>query len=1566
MASLFECSRGHQWTADMAPGEAATVVLCPVCRGVGAKCTTPNGVNPRPAEGETETIGLAAPAAAARAELPVIAGYEVLEELGRGGMGVVYKARQLKLNRLVALKMVLAGAHAVSSDLLRFLAEAEAVAQLQHANIVQVHEVGSHGGLPFISLEYVDGGTLARKLKGTPLLPKEAAVLTATLGRAVQFAHQHGVVHRDLKPGNVLLTADGTPKIADFGLAKRSAAGPGVTQTGAVLGTPSYMAPEQAECKKDIGPAADIYALGAILYELLTGRPPFQAPTQLDTVLQVVSDEPVPPRRLQPKAPRDLETICLKCLQKEPRKRYATAAALADDLDRFLGDRPILARPVGRLERTGRWCRRNPIVAGLAATLAAGALVAVYFLNAERIETFSNLHRAQAAEADLKVQLQKTSEAEQEKTDKLWQSYFDRARAGCFSRQVGQRLDGLDALAAAARIRPSDQLRDQAIACMALVDLRTVPSGITLPEGVTCESFDPGGRRYAYADKTGAVSVRSVGDGSEVAHRGPGGQPVAALVFSPDGRLLAGSADSSLFVWDVERDQTIITLPRRPVGFDFSPDGRQAAVGEAGVVHLFDLALKRERMAFPTGFPDQRLAFSPDGRRLAVTGVWKSSAVRVFDSETGALLQEMALPQTYATAAPTWHPDGERLAVGGANGRVYLFHVPDRRMLAVLEGHAQDVIGAVFTPDGDHLLTASWDGTARLWEVATGRLLLTRVGGFTYDVRGDRPRLGYFTDRNRSIQFVELADDREFRSFANDLSMGYGQYRSAALSPDGRLAAAATDDGVRLWDLASGRETTRLSPGNCHAVAFTPDGGALLTSGAAGLLRWPIRVDPTAPNGLVIGPPRTLDVLVAPSTFQLAADGRTAAVVSEREQAVAVLDAESGAVRPFRLYNPMASYVAISPDGRWAASGGWHAPATRMWDAHTGRMVKEMKLGEMTYVFFSPDSRWLITCRPEEYCFWDVETWQPGLRIPREQEPYPGPAAFTGDGELMALELTPGVIGLLDWKSDRVVARLENPTHDRASTLCFGADGAHLMVVAPYDRTVHVWDLRRIREHLAEMHLEGDWPAYPPAPPASEPVRVRQDDGLIAGPPVVAAPPPVVALPPLNPTHRAATPQQIQDWIRQLGGDDGKASAEAAAALVDVGPPTVAALKPAASGPDDGLARRAAEVIDQIAVAEALTPPRVRRKLQADASVAEVVAALSNQSGVRVDYTPSRPADPPKKLTLDLDNIPFWEAIDRLCAAGDLTFAIQFGQNGARVQLSDGPRLRREMIADAGPFRLQAMSWTSNRTMILSGKEPTAIDRLSLSLALQGRGDGVAGVGPLSFQEAEDDAGQPRLMDQPPGPFPGPPGFVDPASPLFAPFRSVLLKPSDRRGGVLKRLKGVLPVEVTTERRDLATATELDKAPGKTFRGDGVTLIVQSVQSVANGPAGQQAMMVLVSLDGGPDWAYDATSEGFELTDGEGRRIRPAWVNVNHPAVPVRRSPWPAELAVFGAAPEAGFPGAVPWAVLALNAPQPGWVASAQFITPDKLDLTKAKLTFYHYRLLRTELPFEFHDLPLP
>jgi tetratricopeptide (TPR) repeat protein len=383
MPKLFTCPNGHHWEApsgEEVPASTETTA-CPLC---GSRDATP----PLPVAGP-ETVG--AFPIPSPPDRPVVAGYEVLGVLGRGGMGVVYRARHITLNRPVALKMILAGVHAGPGLRARFLAEAEAVARLQHPNIVQIYEVGEAGGCPYLALEYVDGGSLADRLRGTPPA-RDAAGLVETLARAVHAAHEAGIVHRDLKPANVLLgrgdkrpacppgrklTSEDAcgyePKITDFGLAKRLDDA-GHTSTGAVLGTPSYMAPEQAAGRnKDLGPAADVYALGAILYEVLTGRPPFKGETPLDTLEQVRSREPVPPSGLRPKVPRDLETICLKCLRKEPGRRYASALVLADDLRRFRDGEPIAARPPGPAERALKWARRRPAVASLIAALGVAA-----------------------------------------------------------------------------------------------------------------------------------------------------------------------------------------------------------------------------------------------------------------------------------------------------------------------------------------------------------------------------------------------------------------------------------------------------------------------------------------------------------------------------------------------------------------------------------------------------------------------------------------------------------------------------------------------------------------------------------------------------------------------------------------------------------------------------------------------------------------------------------------------------------------------------------------------------------------------------------------------------------------------------------------------------------------------------------------------------------------------------------------------------------------------------------------------------------------------------------------
>jgi serine/threonine protein kinase len=332
---------------------------------------------------------------------PHVGDYEILDEVGRGGMGVVYRARHLRLQRIVALKMLLAGTFAHGEERARFRAEAEAVARLQHPHIVQIYEVGEHdvgAGLPrpYFTLEFADGGNLAARIAGRPQPPRAAASWVEALARAAHYAHERGIVHRDLKPSNVLLTGAGQPKICDFGVAKLLTGSDIKTLSGTVLGTAEYMAPEQTLGDKAVGPAADIYALGAILYTALTGRPPIQGPSYLHTLHQVREQEPVAPSRLQPGVPRDLETICLKCLDKDPRRRYASAEALANDLDRFLADEPIQARPMGRPERLWRWCRRNPLPASLLLALTLGVAGGLWSLSrvSESLVRFSALEGA--------------------------------------------------------------------------------------------------------------------------------------------------------------------------------------------------------------------------------------------------------------------------------------------------------------------------------------------------------------------------------------------------------------------------------------------------------------------------------------------------------------------------------------------------------------------------------------------------------------------------------------------------------------------------------------------------------------------------------------------------------------------------------------------------------------------------------------------------------------------------------------------------------------------------------------------------------------------------------------------------------------------------------------------------------------------------------------------------------------------------------------------------------------------------------------------------------------------
>ncbi len=577
---------------------------------------------------------------AAAVETPAVAGYEILGELGRGGMGVVYKARQTVLNRLVALKMILAGAHAAAKDLERFRQEAEAVARLRHPNIVQIYDIGDSEGRPYFVLEYVEQGSLAQRLHGDPQPLEPTVRLIETLARAIHFAHQHRLVHRDLKPANILLStkdegrsakeegqpsfsyfvlgASYLPKITDFGLAKRLDEESAGSHTGEVLGTPSYMAPEQADSKaRGVGPATDVYALGAILYEMLTGRPPFRGVTPLDTMLQVLYEEPIRPSRLRPKLPRDLETICLKCLEKTPSRRYVSAAALADDLRRFRRGDPIAARPVGALERGWKWARRRPLSAALMAGIFLVTLLG--FAGVTHQWRVAIWERNQKEEQRLQAR------------NALYHSLIAQS-------QLQYRVNNLPgALGSLKECKQKDDLHDRRgwewyyLHALYAPELLTLTHSQASSDGAV--AFRPGGDMIASVAGPQFCLWDAVN--GDVLHERILSGSYHRLAFRPDGeRLVLGGADGSVRVWDARTCRELLHRAlheTRITGLAFSPDGRTVASATIAA-------------------PDQRS---------------KQGEVKLWDAESGAVTHTLRAPRGQGFHSVAFHPELPWLAAAG-------------------------------------------------------------------------------------------------------------------------------------------------------------------------------------------------------------------------------------------------------------------------------------------------------------------------------------------------------------------------------------------------------------------------------------------------------------------------------------------------------------------------------------------------------------------------------------------------------------------------------------------------------------------------------------------------------------------------------------------------------------------------------------------------------------------------------------------------------------------------------------------------------------------------------------
>jgi WD40 repeat protein len=996
-------------------------------------------------------------------------GHEVLAEIARGGGGIVYRARQLQPRREVALKMLPPVLLASRELQERFRLEAETVAALHHPSILPVFLVGEKDGLPFFTMQLATGGTLAERRDRYAGRWREIAALVMTLAEAVQHAHEHGVVHRDLKPGNVLFDAEDRCYVSDFGLAKFTAAEPSVTRSQAVMGTPAYLAPEVVLGGAGMATTtSDVYGLGAILYELLAGRAPFVGESIPELLRQVAGDSPRRPGELRRGVPRDLEVICLRCLDKDPARRLPGAAAVAADLRAWLEHRPIQSRPVGGGERLARWARRNPALATLSAVLGL-ALV----MGGVTLERGNRQLRAALVEAE---------HSKQEGRERLQESLLAQARLLRTSGRRGQRHDTLDVLARAAALRPSAEVRHEVAAALALPDLRFERSlRAFFADELATVAFAPDFQTYLSATGQPDFALLSVSEG-RVLRRYPGTSQVQpqSFSFSGDGRWFAAKfVDRRVEIWARDGDKPAWTLPARgtlAVAVALHPREPICAwADDEGAVQLRDLVRGESRRLVGPGVRVGRLQFSPDGTQLAVLRVDRLSVV-----ETVAGKAAWTRDGSWGAVEPSWSSDGRWLAVvESSRGDIEVVAADSGRRVQVLSGGGAIPQLIAFVPGQARVAGVTRNALLRLWDVASGELrfqtgMPPRALAFSPDGRqmaGARRwlEIGLFNWEEEAV-FRELRGERQSRERGDEI----------AVSPDGRWLASSSPREVRVWDLRQGEQVAAvpLTGADWSSVCFDPRAPRLIYSAMnRGVFARELKLGTDgdgARERLTLGEEQPIGANRDGRLLGFAENGADWYVDRVKIERVVVWPGGDPTREQPLAESRRNDRPTLSPDGKFVAAMGYPQVNVRVTAVGSGRAAMTLPLKQHAGAGFSRDGRWFVTGTETEYQTWELPTLQPGPRWPRSAEGggFWGTPVFSRDGQWVGCDRGQGEVEVRDAREFGERVRLIPPVRVEFSSGVWSPDGGRFYVLGEGHR-IFEWNFAALRRELAARGL--DW-----------------------------------------------------------------------------------------------------------------------------------------------------------------------------------------------------------------------------------------------------------------------------------------------------------------------------------------------------------------------------------------------------------------------------------------------------------------------------------------------------------